>query len=139
MYFGITRTHVRNRKTALGLRLFNDKGKQCVHFSMQYSTRCIWKWKLYFTSAATLRIECIVSVCFFKFCSLPYFLSNAKWIWISLECLMVELYLDIFLSGLFSRKSEISWTRKINTSYILSSSAKSCWGYTTILISFYFL
>ena len=38
------------------------------------------------------------------------------------------------LFGLFSRKAEICRTWKINASYILSSSAKSCWVYTIIII-----
>ena len=37
------------------------------------------------------------------------------------------------LSGLFSTKAEICRTWKINASYILSSSPKSCWSYTIIL------
>ena len=39
------------------------------------------------------------------------------------------------LFGLFSRKTEIYQTYKINAPYILSSSAKSCWGYTIIFMS----
>ena len=37
------------------------------------------------------------------------------------------MYKNLF--GLFSSKAEISWIRRINVSYILSSSAKSYWGY----------
>ena len=38
------------------------------------------------------------------------------------------------LFGLFSGKVEICWIWKIKASYILSSSAKSYWGYTIILL-----
>ena len=69
------------------------------------------------------------------------YFSNAKWIWISLASLMIELYIYIYIYiyiyGLFSRKAEITWTRKMNVPYILSSSAKSCWVYTIIFISSY--
>ena len=41
------------------------------------------------------------------------------------------------LLGLISRKVEIYETKKINVSYILSSSVKSFWGYTIIFISSY--
>ena len=37
------------------------------------------------------------------------------------------------LSALFFRKTEICWTKKINASYILRSSAKSCWSCVIIL------
>ena len=47
----------------------------------------------------------------------------------------LSTYKNLF--GLFSSKAEICWTCKINASYILSSSIKSCWGYTIILISSY--
>ena len=43
----------------------------------------------------TLRIECSVSACFFKIKIFPISFSNAKWIWISSESLMIELYLHI--------------------------------------------
>ena len=43
------------------------------------------------------------------------------------ESLMTELYLQVKNTfGLFSRKAQICRTWKINASYILSSSAKSC-------------
>ena len=43
----------------------------------------------------TLRIEGSVSVCLFNIAIFPIPFSNTKWIWISLEHLMVELYLYI--------------------------------------------
>ena len=62
---------------------------------------------------------------------LRIFFSNTKWIWMSLETLFMELYFIYKkLFGLFSRNAGISWTRKINASYILSFSAKSYWCYT---------
>ena len=42
-----------------------------------------------------LRIERSVSVCFFNIAILPISFSNAKWIWMSLESLMIEFYLHI--------------------------------------------
>ena len=75
-------------------------------------------------SLKSLRIECSVSACFFKITFFPISFSNAKWMYISLQSLMIELYLH---------KAKICQTWKINVSYILSSSAKNCWGYTIIL------
>ena len=42
-----------------------------------------------------LRIERSVSTYLFKTTILPTSFSNAKWIWISVESLMIELYLRI--------------------------------------------
>ena len=42
-----------------------------------------------------LRIERSVSAYVFKTTIFPIFFSNAKWIWISVEILMIELYLHI--------------------------------------------
>ena len=42
-----------------------------------------------------LRIERSFSACFFKITIFPISFSNAKWILISLESLMIELYLHI--------------------------------------------
>ena len=55
------------------------------------------------------------------------FFSNAKWIKISLESLMIELclYIKIYLDY-FPERPEICETWKMNASYILSSSLKSC-------------
>ena len=42
-----------------------------------------------------LKIERSVSTYLFKTTILPTSFSNAKWIWISVESLMIELYLHI--------------------------------------------
>ena len=42
-----------------------------------------------------LTIERSVSVCFFNIVVFPITFVNTKWIWISLESLMIELYLHI--------------------------------------------
>ena len=42
-----------------------------------------------------LRTECSVSICLFKVTTFPISFFNAKWIYISLESLMIELYLHI--------------------------------------------
>ena len=62
---------------------------------------------------------------FFNIEIFPIPFSNTKWIWMSLESFMI---------GLFSRKAGISWSRKINPSYILRSSAKSCWYCNTYIL-----
>ena len=42
-----------------------------------------------------LTIERSVSVCFFNIAVFPITFVNTKWIWISLESLVIELYLHI--------------------------------------------
>ena len=42
-----------------------------------------------------MRIELIVSVCFFNIAISAISFFNAKWMWVSLESLLIELYLHI--------------------------------------------